>query len=304
MIVSGALDLIGNTPLVRLSRIERGLSLNAELYGKLERANIGGSAKDRVALSLIRAAERDGLIGEGGTIIEATSGNTGVGLALVGAVLGYRVLLTMPESMSLERRALLSLYGAKLELTPASEGMNGAVKRAEELAASLSNAFLARQFENPNNPAAHYQTTGQELLDDLNGAPDAFVATIGTGGTISGTGRRLKEANANCYVLGAEPAESPLLTKGQAGSHGIQGIGANFIPKNLDRTVVDEVLPVKTEDAFSLLRYLAKTEGLLCGISSGAALCALVELAKRERFYGKRLVALLPDTGERYLSVL
>lgn len=299
-IADSALDLIGNTPLVRLQRIAKRHGI-APVLAKLERCNPAGSAKDRVALRMVQDAEDKGLLRPGATIVEPTSGNTGVGLAMVAALRGYKLILTMPESMSVERRMLLSALGAQIVLTPAKDGMAGAVARAEEILRETPGAFLPSQFDNPANPAAH-EATAREILRDTEGGVDVFVATVGTGGTVSGTGRVLKAEKPGVYVVGVEPAESPLLSGGKAGPHGIQGIGANFVPGNYDPSVVDEVVTVSTEEAYAFGRELAREEGLLCGISSGAALAAAVKLAKRPEFAGKQIVALLPDTGERYLS--
>ena len=295
-------ELIGHTPLLELRQIEEKLGLRARMYAKLEGMNPAGSAKDRVGRMMIEEAERAGLLKPGATIIEPTSGNTGIGLAAVARARGYRVILTMPDSMSAERRALLRAYGAELVLTEGARGMAGAVEKANELAASIEGAFIPGQFENPANPLAHYRTTGPEIWEDLEGDVDLFVATFGTGGTLSGCARYLKEQNPAVQAVAVEPAASPLLSKGVAGPHGIQGIGANFIPDNLDRALVDEVIAVTDEDAFSYGRMLAEVEGLLVGISSGAALAAAVELARRPEHAGKSIVLILPDSGERYLS--
>lgn len=294
-------QLIGNTPLFCPERWSRLRGLGAEVLCKLERFNPAGSAKDRVALAMLRAAEAEGRIRPGATIIEPTSGNTGIGLAALAAAAGYRMILTMPDSMSPERIRLLRAYGAEVVLTPGADGMSGAIARAEELAASIPNSWIPSQFDNPENPRAHYLTTGPEILREAERV-DLFVAGIGTGGTISGTGAYLKEKNPDCRVVGVEPAASPLLTKGQAGKHGLQGIGANFIPKNLHLGLCDEILTVTEEEAYAAARELATTEGLLVGISSGAALHAAASLGCRPENSGKRIVVLLPDTGERYLS--
>lgn len=293
-------ELVGDTPLLELCRFEP--DLPATVLAKLECMNPAGSAKDRVAVRMIACAERDGLLQPGGTIIEPTSGNTGIGLAAAGAAKGYHVILTMPDTMSVERRNLIAAYGAEIVLTPGAEGMNGAVKKAEELHAELPGSILAGQFSNPANPEAHRLTTGPEIWTDTAGKVDIFVAGIGTGGTISGTGRYLKEKNPHIRVVGVEPAASPLLTQGHAGPHGLQGIGANFVPENLDRSVVDEILTVQDADAYEAGRRLARREGILVGITSGAAVWAAAELAKRPENRGKVIVALLPDSGERYLS--
>ena len=295
-------ELVGGTPLLEVSGFARARSLPATVLAKLECCNPAGSAKDRVALQMIREAEEAGLLSPGGTIIEPTSGNTGIGLAAMGIARGYRAILTMPDSMSAERRALLSAYGAQLVLTPGTQGMSGAIARAEELAAQLPGSWIAGQFENGANPRAHYLTTGPEIWRDTDGRVDIFVAGAGTGGTLSGTGRYLKEHNPAVQIVAVEPASSPLLTEGRAGPHGLQGIGANFVPANLDLTLIDEILPVTEEEAYAAGRLLARTEGLLCGITSGAALHAASELARREENRGKVIVALLPDTGDRYLS--
>lgn len=294
--------LIGRTPLVLLSRFSAARSLQTPLVAKVEAFNPGGSAKDRVAQAILDDAEARGLLGAGAVIIEPTSGNTGVGLALLAAVRGYRVILTMPESMSLERRRLLQAFGAEIVLTPAADGMAGAVARAEALHAALPGSLIAGQFENPANPAAHERTTGPEIWRDTDGTVDVFVACVGTGGTVSGAGRYLKAQNPAVRVVAVEPAASPLLSEGRAGAHGIQGIGANFVPETFDRAVVDEILTVTDEEAFETARALARLEGLLVGISSGAAAAAAATLAARPDMAGKRIVVLLPDTGERYLS--
>lgn len=300
-IAESALNLIGNTPLVRLSRLAQQHDSDTPVLAKLERCNPAGSAKDRVALSMVEDAERKGLLKKGAMIIEPTSGNTGVGLAMVAAVRGYTLVLTMPASMSVERRQLLAALGARIVLTDADKGMSGAVEKAEELLRENPGAFLPSQFDNPANPAAH-KATAQEILRDTEGEVDVFVACVGTGGTISGTGRALKEAKKEVYVVAVEPEESPMISQGRSGAHGIQGIGANFVPANYDASVVDEVITVSTEEAYAYGRDIARLEGLLCGISSGAALAAAVQLSKRPQFQGKKIVALLTDTGERYLS--
>lgn len=301
-IASSVADLIGHTPLLELSRYEKNHHLPGVLLAKLEGMNPAGSAKDRVALQMILQAEKEGKLLPGATILEPTSGNTGIGLAAVAAARGYRVVLTMPDTMSVERRRLIAAYGAEIVLTPGKEGMAGAVARAEALHQEIPGSMIAGQFENPANPEAHYRTTGPEIWADTEGTVDVFVAGIGTGGTISGTGRYLKEQNPNIKIVGVEPATSPLLTKGYAGPHGLQGIGANFVPENLNRDVVDEILAVTDEDAYATGRELARQEGILVGITSGAAVWAAAELLKRPENQGKRIVALLPDSGERYLS--
>ena len=295
-------QLIGRTPLVELSRLMADRVGGARLFAKVESFNPGGSAKDRIALAMLDDAQARGLLSPGTVIIEPTSGNTGVGLAMVAAVRGYRAIFTMPESMSLERRRLLAAYGAEIVLTPASEGMAGAVRRAQELADLYPESFIPSQFENPANPTAHDSTTGPEIWQDTGGTVDVFVAGVGTGGTVSGAGRYLKRQNPAVRIIAVEPAASPLLSEGRAGAHGLQGIGANFVPKTLDRAVIDEVLTVREEEAYETARLLAKREGLLVGISSGAAAAAALRIAARPEMEGKRIVVLLPDTGERYLS--
>ena len=296
------LDLIGHTPLLELSGYTCRHDLPVRLLVKLEGMNPAGSAKDRVAANMIRRAEEAGSLRPGGTIIEPTSGNTGIGLAAVGAAKGYRVILTMPDTMSVERRALIAAYGAEIVLTPGAEGMQGAVDRAEALHASTPGSILAGQFDNPANPEAHELTTGPEIWEDTEGTVDIFVAGVGTGGTVTGVGRYLKAHKPSVQVVAVEPAASPLLSQGHAGPHGLQGIGANFVPENLDRSVVDEVLPVWEEDAYTAGRELARQEGILAGITSGAALWAASQVAARPENRGKTIVALLPDSGERYLS--
>lgn len=295
-------DLIGGTPLLELNRFAAEKGLARPIIAKLEYFNPGGSAKDRIALAMIKQAEADGRLKPGATIIEPTSGNTGVGLALVAAVRGYRLILTMPETMSIERRQLVSAYGAKVVLTPAAEGMTGAIKEAERLRDSIDGALILQQFENKANPAAHFATTGPEIWDDTEGHVDVFVAGAGTGGTISGVGRYLKSKNPAVRIVAVEPASSPVLSGGKAGPHAIQGIGAGFVPAVYDSSVVDEVMTVSNDDAMSTTRLLARSEGLLTGISSGAAALAAAELARREELRDKTIVTLLPDTGERYLS--
>ena len=295
-------DLIGSTPLVDLSGL-LGKGCDVRLLGKLESANPGGSAKDRVARAMVDAAEREGRLTPGGTIVEPTSGNTGVGLAMVAAARGYHLVLTMPDTMSVERRALAAAYGAEVVLTPGAEGMAGAVARAEEIAATTPNAIVAGQFDNPANPRAHYETTGPEIWADTDGAVGAVVAGVGTGGTISGAARYLKERNPGVLAFAVEPAESQVLAGGAAGPHKIQGIGANFVPENFDRSVVDEVVPVSSEDAVATKLRLGRELGLLVGISSGAAVAAALALAGRPELGGRTVVAVLPDTGERYLSM-
>lgn len=295
-------DLIGGTPLLELNRFAAEKGLARPIIAKLEYFNPGGSAKDRIALAMIRQAEEDGTLKPGSTIIEPTSGNTGVGLALVAAVRGYRLILTMPETMSIERRQLVSAYGAQVVLTPAAEGMTGAIKEAERLRDSIDGAIILQQFSNRANPTAHFATTGPEIWNDTEGHVDVFVAGAGTGGTISGVGRYLKSKNPAIRIVAAEPASSPVLSGGKAGAHAIQGIGAGFVPEVYDSSVVDEVITVSNDDAMSTTRLLARSEGLLTGISSGAAAWAAAELARREELRDKTIVTLLPDTGERYLS--
>lgn len=295
-------ELVGGTPLLRLNNIENQQGLNAALLAKLESFNPTGSAKDRPARAIIEKAEKDGLLKKNSVIIEPTSGNTGIGLAAIGAAKGYRVIIVMPDTMSVERQKLMTCFGAQLVLTDGSKGMNGAIEKAEELKKEISDSIIAGQFVNAANPQSHYETTGPEIWEDTDGKVDIFVASIGTGGTISGTGKFLKEKNPQIKVIGIEPSKSPLLTKGESGSHGIQGIGANFIPETLDRDVYDEIITVSDESAMLLARELAKKEGVLAGISSGATLCAAIEIAKRPENKGKTIVALLTDTGERYLS--
>ena len=302
-IAESALDLIGNTPLLKLNRYsaEAGVK-DATILGKLEYLNPAGSVKDRIALAMIEDAEKKGILKPGATIIEPTSGNTGIGLAAVGSAKGYHVILTMPETMSIERRKLVAAYGAEVVLTSGSAGMKGAIAKAEELEKSIENAVILGQFVNPANPKVHYDTTGPEIWEQTEGKVDIFVAGVGTGGTVSGTGEYLKAQNPNVKVVAVEPATSPVLSEGKAGPHKIQGIGAGFVPDTLDTKVYDEVFPVPNEAAFAVGREIARREGILVGISSGAAVYAAAELAKRPENAGKTIVALLPDTGERYLS--
>ena len=301
MLFHNIAEMIGKTPLLLADRFATATETEAELLCKLECFNPAGSAKDRIALSMLDDAEERGLIKEGATIIEPTSGNTGIGLAALCARRGYRLILTMPDSMSAERRALLAAYGAEIVLTDGKLGMTAAIEKANELAREIPNSFIPSQFDNPANPKAHYTTTGPEIWEDAEGHIDAFVAGVGTGGTISGTARYLKEKNPNCRIVAVEPEASPLLSKGYAGSHGLQGIGANFVPVNLDRSIIDDIITVSEEDAYQAARTFATTEGILVGITSGAALYAAMELAKTMP-KGARIAVLLPDTGERYLS--
>lgn len=297
-------DLIGNTPLVELNRYSKSRGLDTPVIAKVEYFNPGGSVKDRIALAMIEAAEKNGTLKPGATIIEPTSGNTGVGLALVSAVKGYKLILTMPETMSVERRNLVKAYGATVKLTSGKDGMPGAIKAAEELKNSIPGSVILEQFENPANPRKHYETTGKEIWEDTDGKVDIFVAGVGTGGTISGVAKYLKEQNPNVKVYAVEPATSPVLNGGKSGPHKIQGIGAGFIPKTYDPSVIDGVVDVQNDDAILAGRQLAQLDGLLVGISSGAAAFAATELAKRPENKGKKIVALLPDTGERYLSTV
>ena len=297
-------DLVGNTPLLELGKYSKLKGLKTPIIAKVEYFNPGGSVKDRIALAMIEDAEQKGLLKPGATIIEPTSGNTGVGLALVSAVKGYKLILTMPETMSVERRNLVKAYGATVKLTPGKDGMTGAIKAAEELRDTIPGAVILRQFENDANPRRHYETTGKEIWEQTDGKIDIIVAGVGTGGTISGIGKRLKEYNPDVKVVAVEPATSPVLNGGQSGPHKIQGIGAGFVPKTYDASVIDEVLDIDNDDAIRTGRELAREEGLLVGISSGAAAFAAAELAKRPENEGKTIVAILPDTGERYLSTV
>lgn len=303
-IVNSVLELVGDTPMVELERLGRDAGAVARVVAKVELFNPAGSVKDRVALAMVERAEADGALRPGATIIEPTSGNTGVGLALVSALKGYRLILTMPETMSVERRRLVAAYGAKVVLTPGAEGMKGAIARAQALREEIPGSVILQQFENPANPARHYRTTAEEIWRDTEGRIDLFVAGVGTGGTVSGTGRRLKELNPAVRIAAVEPASSPVLSGGAPGAHKIQGIGAGFVPENYDPSVVDLVVPVADDEAIATARLLASREGLLVGISSGAAAYAALQLAKREEYRGKTIVVLLPDTGERYLSTL
>lgn len=302
MLVKDASELVGNTPLVEVSRFGAAYGVKARLLVKAEYFNPAGSVKDRVAKEMIEEAERSGKLKPGATIVEPTSGNTGIGLAFMATIKGYQVILTMPDTMSAERRKILAAYGAKIVLTPGAEGMQGAVEEARRLTEEIPGSFLAGQFENPANPAAHYKTTGPEIFRDTEGCVDVYVATAGTGGTLTGTARYLKERIPGLRVVAVEPASSPLLSEGRAGTHKIQGIGANFVPEVLDRKVYDEVVTVTDEEAYSYAKTLIQTEGLMVGISSGAALAAAVKVAKRSEFEGKTVVAVLPDSGDRYFS--
>lgn len=295
-------DLIGKTPLVRLQNYEKNGGIDAALLAKLEYFNPAGSVKDRVALFMIEEAEKKGLIKKGAVIIEPTSGNTGIGLALVAVSRGYKVILTMPETMSVERRRLLSAYGAEIVLTPGDEGMSGAIKKAEEIAEETPGSYIPGQFVNPVNPAAHKMTTGPEIWEDTDGSVDIFVAGVGTGGTLTGVSEYLKSKNPDIKIIAVEPYDSPVLSGGKAGAHGIQGIGAGFVPEILNAEIFDEIIKIKTEDAMCESKELARREGILVGISSGAALFAAKTVAQREENKGKNIVVLLPDTGERYLS--
>jgi len=295
-------ELIGKTPLLELSNYEKKNGLAAKIVAKLEYFNPAGSVKDRIALAMIDEAEKSGALKEGSVIIEPTSGNTGIGLASVAAARGYRIILTMPETMSVERRILMKAYGAEIVLTEGAKGMKGAIAKADELAAEIPNSFIPGQFTNPANPAIHRTTTGPEIWNDTDGKVDIFVAGAGTGGTVTGVGEYLKSKNPNVKIVVVEPADSPVLSEGRSGPHKIQGIGAGFVPEVLNTKVYDEIIPVKNEDAFAVAREIAKEEGLLVGISSGAAAWAATELAKRPENVGKTIVVVLPDTGERYLS--
>jgi len=295
-------DLIGHTPLLELENTERANSLKATVLAKLEYFNPAGSVKDRVAKEMIDDAEEKGLLRPGGVMIEPTSGNTGIGLAAVAAARGYRLIIAMPDTMSAERRSLMKAYGAELVLTDGAKGMTGAIEKARELAAEIPESFIPSQFTNPANPAAHEKTTGAEIWEDTDGKVDIFVAGVGTGGTLSGTGAYLRSKNPNIKIVAVEPKDSPVLSEGKAGPHGIQGIGAGFVPETLNTEIYDEIIAVETEDAYKTGRTLARTEGVLVGISSGAAVWAAIQLAKRPENKGKTIVALLPDSGERYLS--
>ncbi len=303
-IMKSAIELIGNTPLVELGQLEKDIDAKARVVAKIEAFNPGGSVKDRVALAMIEQAERDGLLHEGSVIVEPTSGNTGIGLALVSALKGYRLILTMPETMSIERRRLVAAYGAEVVLTPGSEGMKGAIAKAKLIQSELKDAVILGQFENKANPNKHYATTAEEIWKDTDGHVDVFVAGVGTGGTVSGVGKKLKEYNPNIKVIAVEPVASPMLSQGKAGAHKIQGIGAGFVPDNYNAAVVDEVITVADDEAIATARLLASREGLLVGVSSGAAAFVALQLAKRDDLKGKTIAVLLPDTGERYLSTV
>lgn len=304
MIYNKITETIGKTPLMRLNNIEKLEKTEAGIYAKLEAFNPAGSIKDRAAAFMIKDAEEKGILKPGGTIIEPTSGNTGIGLAAIAAAKGYKTIFVLPETMSIERRKLLAAYGAELVLTEGKKGMQGAVDKATELHKEIPGSFLAGQFENPANAQAHYETTAPEIWEDLEGKVDIFVAGIGTGGTITGCGKYLKEKNPDAKIVAVEPAKSPLLSEGKAASHGLQGIGANFIPDLLNQEIIDKVIPVEEENAYEFSRKVARNEGYLCGISSGAALFAATELAKKKENKGKNIVVILPDTGERYLSTV
>jgi cysteine synthase len=301
-IYTAADQLIGKTPLLELTNIEKKLGLKAKVVAKLEYFNPAGSVKDRVAKAMVEDAEAKGILKEGSVIIEPTSGNTGIGLASVAAARGYRLIIVMPETMSVERRQIMKAYGAELVLTEGAKGMTGAIEKADELAKEIPNSFVAGQFVNPANPKAHFETTGPEIYDDTDGEVDFFVAGVGTGGTITGVGQYLKSKKPDVKVVAVEPATSPVLSQGKSGAHKIQGIGAGFVPKVLDTKVYDEIIPVANEDAFATGKLIGKSEGVLVGISSGAAVWAAIELAKRPENEGKTIVVLLPDTGDRYLS--
>ena len=303
-IMKSAIELIGNTPLVELGQLEKDIDAKARVVAKIEAFNPGGSVKDRVALAMIEQAERDGLLREGSIIVEPTSGNTGIGLALVSALKGYRLILTMPETMSIERRRLVAAYGAEVVLTPGSEGMKGAIAKAKLIQSELKDAVILGQFENKANPNKHYTTTAEEIWKDTDGHVDVFVAGVGTGGTVSGVGKKLKEYNPNIKVIAVEPIASPMLSQGKAGAHKIQGIGAGFVPDNYNAAVVDEVITVADDEAIATARLLASKEGLLVGVSSGAAAFVALQLAKRDDLKEKTIAVLLPDTGERYLSTV
>lgn len=303
MLATSLKELVGNTPLLQMRNIEKEIGAKGNLFAKLELFNPAGSAKDRVALNMLEEAEKKGLIKRGGTVIEPTSGNTGIGLAAFCAAKGYNAVFTMPDSMSVERQKLLSAYGAKIVLTPAADGMKGSIEKAKEICENTENSFITSQFDNPDNPKAHYNTTGPEIWRDLDGKIDVFIAGIGTGGTISGTAKYLKEMNPEIEIIGFEPEASPLITKGFSGAHKLQGIGANFIPENYDESVVDRVVTVTAEEAYAAAKLAARKEGILVGITSGGALSVAMKLSEKEEYSGKNIIALLPDSGERYMSV-
>lgn len=302
MLYKNAYDLVGNTPLIELTHLKEELGFVGNIYAKVEYFNPAGSIKDRIALNMIEDAEKKGLLKKGSTIIEPTSGNTGIGIASIGAMKGYKAMIVMPESMSVERRRIMKAYGAELVLTDGALGMKGAIAKAEELQKSIPNSIILGQFDNPANVEAHYKHTGPEIFKDLSGEVDVFVAGVGTGGTITGVGKYLKEQNKNIEVVAVEPETSPVLSKGVAGKHMIQGIGAGFVPSILDTSIYDRVIPVSNDDAFSYARLVAAKEGILVGISAGAALSAAISLAKQKEYKGKNIVVIFPDTGDRYLS--
>lgn len=303
MLYTSLSEIVGSTPMLRLENIEAETNAKSKIFAKLELFNPAGSSKDRVALNMLEEAEKKGILKNGGTIIEPTSGNTGIGLAAFCAAKGYKAIFTMPETMSVERIKLLRAYGAEIVLTPAAEGMKGSIAKAEEIKEKTENSFIPSQFDNPDNPSSHFKTTGPEIWADLDGKIDVFIAGIGTGGTVSGIGAYLKKMNPDIEIIGYEPEDSPLITKGVAGAHKLQGIGANFIPENYDTGVVDRVVTVTTQEAYSMCKMIARKEGVLVGITSGGAVSVAVKLSQTEEYKGKNIVALLPDSGERYMSV-